>query len=230
MSIAHIAHLEDDVHEAAIVQMHLTQADFSVECFTSGLLCVRAVERSHFDACILDWLVPDMSGAEVIAALKLKLNHAMPPIIFLTGRDGVQDVVDMLEAGADDYITKPVIPVVLLARLHAVLRRKRIFQPSTLGIWAGLTVNFEQGEFSLEDCRVALGQEEKALALLLLQNIGALLTREHIMRVVFGMNEKIETRVLDVHVSHLRRKLNLRPEAGWRLAAVYGLGYRLERI
>jgi DNA-binding response OmpR family regulator len=227
-----IAYLEDEAEIAAATRDFLQQHGYQVTLFSKGLECARAVERGSFDVCLLDWAVPDMSGADVLTAIKLHLKEAAPPVVFLTGRDSEADMLQIFAAGADDYIVKPPHPALLLARLQAVLRRAGVTANANEAAqsWGDLSANFNRGTISLHGQVVSLGRHEAALAMLFLQNIGNLFSRERLIQNVFGLNEHVETRALDVHISTLRRKLELRPESGWRLVSVYGLGYRLERI
>ena len=119
-----IAYLEDEAETSTDVCVWLRDAGYEVELFVSGEACARAVVGERFDALLLDWMVPDLPGSEVLARLQIKLRQAMPPVIFATGRDSEDDIVHILMAGADDYIVKPFSRPILLARLQAVLRRK----------------------------------------------------------------------------------------------------------
>ena len=225
-----IAYLEDDVEAAATVSGWLREAGYEVEWFASGTACAQAVASEHFDACLFDWMVPDLPGTEVLARLQIKLRQAMPPVIFATGRDSETDVVDVLTAGADDYIVKPLSRPVLLARLQAVLRRKGSTPNASLKQdFGALTVEHGRRQFVRDGKVLTLTERETDLALHFFQNIGRLLTREHLIKVVWALTPNIDTRTIDVHVSTLRRKIGLTPEFGWRLVSIYGYGYRLER-
>lgn len=225
-----IAYLEDDAEAAASVCGWLREAGFEVEWFESGERCARAVTSERFDACLLDWIVPDLSGPEVLARLQIKLRQAMLPVIFATARDSEEDVVAVLTAGADDYLVKPLSRPLLLARLHAVLRRKGgVGRTPLIQDFGRLVVDHGRRQFALDGKLVSLTERETDLALYLFQNLGRLLTRDHLIRVVWALTPNIDTRTVDVHASVLRRKIGLTPEYGWRLASIYGHGYRLER-
>ncbi len=223
-----IAYLEDDAELATTVSRWLQDAGYEVECFASGAECGRAVESRRFDVCLFDWMVPDLSGIEVLARLQLKLRQAMPPVVFTTGRDGEADVVAVLTAGADDYLVKPLSRPLLLARLQAVMRRQS-GSSSLQQDFGRLSVDHGRRQISLDGQLLALTERETDLALYLFQNVGRALSRERLMQVVWALTPAVDTRTVDVHVSNLRRKLKLSPEFGWRLVAIYGHGYRLER-
>ncbi len=223
-----IAFLEDNISFAQDIVMTLTQAGHEVTHFESGRACLNAVSSNQFDLCLLDWEVPDMSGPEVLASLKLK-GH-FPPTIFMTGRDAEEDIVQVIEAGADDYIVKPPNNSVLLARIKALHRRVNATgNQDPVVKYGNLTVNFDNRKFELNAAAVKLTEKETELALYFFGQIGTLLSRSHLIKVVWGTTPDIDTRTIDVHVSHLRSKLGLLPQFGWRLISVYHQGYRLER-
>ena len=224
-----IAYLEDDVESATTVCAWLQDAGYDVEWFSSGEKCARSVANEHFDVCLFDWNVPDLPGIEVLARLKIQLRQAMPPVIFATGRDAEQDVVDVLTAGADDYIVKPLSRPVLLARLYAVVRRRGNAPEARIQEYGRLVLDQGRRQFSLDGKRLTLTERETDLALHLFQNIGRLLTRDHLITAIWAVTSEIDTRTVDVHISALRRKLGLTPEFGWRLVSIYGHGYRLEQ-
>lgn len=225
-----IAYLEDDADVAASVAGWLQDAGHAVEHFVSGVECARAVEARRFDLCLFDWMVPDLAGPEVLARLQLKLRKGMPPVVFTTGRDGEDDVVAMLSAGADDYLVKPLSRPLLLARLLAVTRRQNAGEALALRQAFGrLMVNHGRRQVYVDGQLCVLTERETDLALYLFQNVGRALSREHLIQVVWALAPEVDTRTVDVHVSSLRRKLKLNPEFGWRLVSIYGHGYRLER-
>lgn len=169
-----------------------------------------------------------MSGLETIAWARENLP-SRPPVLLLTSRSAEADVVTGLNAGADDYVVKPVQPEVLLARVNALLRRSYPDRP------AGGLETFGDYGFNLPAETVTVGGEvlsltakEFGLALLLFRNTHRALSRSHILEAVWGRNPNLPTRTLDVHISRIRAKLNLRPANGFRLVPVYSYGYRLE--
>ena len=224
-----IAFLEDNIAFAQHIVAILETAGHEVTHFSSGRLCLNAVTSNQFDLCLLDWEVPDMSGPEVLSSLKLKGNF--PPTIFMTGRDAEEDVVQMIEAGADDYIVKPPNASVLIARVNALYRRNHAndYQEAVV-TYGNLTVDSEKRKFEINGEPVKLTEKETELALYFFSQVGTLLSRAHLIKVVWGTTPEIDTRTIDVHVSHLRSKLGLLPQHGWRLISVYHQGYRLEKL
>lgn len=224
-----IAFLEDDAAFAVNIIEWLEQAGHSVSWFRSGRECVRALSDERYDLCLFDWMLPDISGPDVMASLKLK--GTLPPVLFLTGRDGEEDVVQVIQAGADDYMVKPPARSVLIARIHAVARRcSAQLRPEPVQDFGAVKVDFGSRKFELGGQPVKLTEKETELALYFFGRVGMLLPRGHLIQVVWGSSPDIDTRTVDVHVSHLRGKLKLVPENGWRLTSVYRQGYRLERV
>jgi two-component system, OmpR family, response regulator RegX3 len=224
-----IAFLEDDITFADNIVTMLSAAGHEVVHFVSGRDCLKAISSTPFDVCILDWEVPDMLGTEVLASLKLKGNY--PPTIFLTGRDAEEDIAQVIESGADDYIVKPPSANVLIARVNALYRRANPTKNLMTSINHGhLSIDFSKRKFEVGGVLAKLTEKETELALYFFGQQGVLLSRAHLTKVVWGTTPDIDTRTIDVHVSHLRNKLKLLPEHGWRLVSVYHHGYRLEKL
>jgi two-component system, OmpR family, response regulator RegX3 len=224
-----IVFLEDDTSFAAEIVLKLQAAGHQVTHFAAGRACLKALNEFQYDLALLDWEVPDMTGAEILQSLKIKGN--CPPVIFLTGRDAEEDVVAMMNAGADDYIVKPPSANVLIARINALYRRTNLHEAElSVKIFGNLTIDFAKRNFSIDNQTVKLTEKEIDLALCFFSQVGVLLSRAHLTKVVWGTTPDIDTRTLDVHVSHLRNKLKLMPENGWRLVSVYHQGYRLETV
>ena len=224
-----IAFLEDDINFAAMVVEWLQEAGHQVDLFSSGHECLRAFNDRRYALCLFDWSLPDMEGVAVMESLKLK--GKLPPVIFLTGHDAEEDVMKVLNAGADDYIVKPPHQSILLARINAVARRSYpSSDPADVLKVGNLEVDFKLRKIKLNQDEVKLTDKENELALYILANQGALLPRVHLLQVVWGSTANVDTRTIDVHISHLRSKLGLLPENGWRLSSIYQQGYRLERL
>lgn len=224
-----IALLEDDLAFAGTVLEWLRAADFEVDHFKMGVDFLRKFPHTQYDLCIFDWTLPDMEGPDVMVSIKLRVSK-LPPIIFFTGRSEEEDVIRVMDAGADDYVVKPASRPLLLARINALLRRTSA-QLLTESVYefGPIMLDTKQHIATLAGEEVKLTDKEFDLALYFLKNEGALLSRTHLMNVVWGASSDIETRKVDVHVSHLRTKLKLTPENGWKLTSIYQQGYRLER-
>ena len=225
-----LAVLDDDRTQTDLVCQVLTASGHTCHPFQSGKEMLNQLRRESFDMLIIDWQVPDLSGADVLRWAREKLPPALP-VLFMTSRSGEDDIVAGLAAGADDYMIKPIRRGELVARVQALLRRayptqnaieqiqfsQYIFEPRT----GRLLVNAEP---------VELTQKEFDLALLLFRNLGRPLSRAYILEAVWSRDVEIPSRTMDTHVSRVRTKLQLRPENGFRLAPVYSYGYRLEQV
>ena len=225
-----IAILEDDTSLSRLYQNWLEEDGHTCQCYENGKSFLKALSRESFDLAILDWELPDMTGADVLQKIRQQLDWPMP-VIFATNRNDEADIVFALKSGADDYMIKPVKQQELLARLIALGRRSGMLSPDNSEINtapykldpADLTASFDAGS-------VVLTRKEYDLAVFLFKNHGRLLSRKHIMENVWGQSEDLNTRTVDTHVSAIRQKLQIGPERGWRLSSIYGHGYRLEKV
>ncbi|SIT41355.1 Two component transcriptional regulator, winged helix family [Paraburkholderia ribeironis] len=225
-----IAILEDDPVQAVFVANALSAAGHGCHQFARGQALVHALRRETFDLLILDWEIPDMTGKEVLQWIK-KSGPERLPVIFMTAYGREDDITSILDAGADDYLVKPVGAGVLLARVSALLRRVYAMNPvATKELFGEFEFDLPAGQVSKNGVPVPLTQREFALALLLFQNLGRPLSRAHVAELVWRQAADVPSRTMDTHISCLRTKLGLRPENGYRLAPIYGYGYRLEQL
>jgi two-component system, OmpR family, response regulator RegX3 len=225
-----IALLEDDPDQVALFNEWLKIAGHSCENFDNGKLFVRKVKRDSYDALILDWMVPDMDGFQVLRWVRENFDWRIP-IVFVTARDLEDDIVRALEEGADDYIVKPAKQRELLARLNAVVRRAAPVDEGQTSIASEpFLIDLANHQIQRNGERIEVTQKEYELIVFLFRNIGRVLSRAHILESVWGRNPDINTRTVDTHVSRIRSKLSLAPEQGWKLSSIYQHGYRLEKI
>lgn len=225
-----VAILEDDPDQSAIVSMWLIDAGYSVSVQAESSEFIRAIRRDSFDLYLLDWIVPELSGIEVLRKLRNEMGDNTP-VIVATVKDKEQNIVRALEAGADDYIVKPMNQGELLARVAAILRRAGFGTAvnDTFDV-SPYVLDIRKQGLSLDGEEISLTNREFELAVLLFRNAGKLLSRSHILEAIWGIdNNSVSTRTVDTHVSRLRKKLNLNEGNGWKLTAVYQHGYRIER-
>lgn len=224
-----IAYLEDDPDQAALIRRWLEGAGHVCHHFERGHALRRSLARESFDLYLLDWHLPDSDGLEMLKELQTRAPGA--PVIFVTARDRDDDIVRALQAGADDFIAKPVRQGELLARIEALARRLRGPQPMSQVVEAP-PYRLDRPARTVERAgeRIDLTDKEYALAEFLFLRAGQVVSRQHLLEAVWGLQAKTATRTLDTHMSRLRTKLQLGGEHGWRIASVHQFGYRLQRV
>ena len=225
-----IAILEDDPSQMELLVHWLQLAGHHAHAFERGAALLRALEHETFDALLLDWNVPEVSGIEVLKHIRQQLDSGIP-ILFITARTDEVDVVSALRQGADGYLVKPMRRLELLARLQAVTRRSAAEASESQRLEVDVfRVDFAARRLLRDNQPLELTAKDFDLAVLFLRNVGRLLSRGHLRESVWSAKVAVSSRTLDTHVSRIRNKLLLMPEHGWRLAAVYGYGYRLVRL
>jgi len=178
---------------------------------------------------LLDWVLPDMSGIEVLEKVRTEFDD-FTPVVIATAKDEEQSIVRGLEAGADDYLVKPVRRAELVARVAAVLRRTAGLAREQLDV-APYSLNLNNNTVSLHGQTISLTNREFDLALFFFRNAGKMVSRSHLLEAIWGIeNKAVSTRTVDTHVSRLRKKLKLGTDNGWVLSAIYQHGYRMERV
>jgi two-component system response regulator RegX3 len=228
----HIGLLEDENQLAQHVCEILEAAGHTVSVFGNGEDIVKAIGRDTFDLFVLDWRVPRISGIEVLKHIR-EIRGLQEPVMFLTNRNYEQDIIEALNAGADDYCTKPVRPQEFLARVSALLRRTypEHKHEDTTRILLGYKFNKIDNSVVFNDQRVVLSEKELKLALFLFENHERAMSRERLLQEIWGGSGDALSRSLDVHVSWLRKKLDLAATSQtWRLKPIYGFGYRLMAV
>ncbi|MDX1802819.1 MAG: response regulator transcription factor [Alcanivorax sp.] len=225
-----IAYLEDDKAQAELVSHWLQEAGHSCVHLASGREFMSLLRRDTFDLLVLDWEVPDMNGYAVLEEVRASGNRT--PILFATQRDDESSIVGALTQGADDYMVKPTKQAELLARITALGRRAGVAEMDEdtalqIGPW---TIDRGRRQILLDEQPVKLTDKDFELACYLFQNVGKLMSRAHLLEKVWGIMTPIESRTVDVHISRIRRSLEIRPERGYRIKTVYQHGYRLEPV
>ena len=222
--------IEDEPTLSRLLSYNLTQEGYDttvVEHSTEGL---QTALQHKFDLIILDIMLPGMNGFEILN--RLHQNGVRTPVIILTARNAEEEVVQGLKHGADDYITKPFGVAELLARVSAVLRRTQNEAPkpnlsNEKVIQAGeLSIYPEKYEVNVKGQPISLRPKEFEVLLYLVQRPGMVISRDDLMNVVWGFDYIGGQRTVDVHVSSLRKKLELEQQSV-RIESIRGVGYKL---
>lgn len=224
--------VEDEPTLARLLSYNLSQEGYETRLVDHGGEGLQAALQGSFDLIILDIMLPGMNGFEVLS--KLRQKGCKTPVIILTARNAEDEVVQGLKAGADDYITKPFGVAELLARVSAVMRRSGSEQLSELGETgtekviraADLSIYPEKYEVVLHGEQIQLRPKEFEVLLYLVQRPGVVISRDDLMNVVWGFDYVGGQRTVDVHVSSLRKKLEMNQETV-QIDSVRGLGYKL---
>lgn len=217
--------VEDDPRIRGALVLGLTDEGYEVVEAGSGESALRSIAQEDFDVVLLDLMLPGMDGFSVCRTVRARGDL---PIIMITARSGSEDVVRGLEAGADDYVTKPVVASELAARIRALLRRARPAQPTPAVIPAGdVEIHPDRGIATRGGLDVHLTLTELRLLTELATAAGSVVTREQLLERVWGYDYFGDTRLLDVHVRRLRRKVEDDPSDPKLVLTVRGLGYRI---
>ncbi|MBD3919786.1 response regulator transcription factor [Paenibacillus sp. PR3] len=223
--------IEDEPTLARLLSYNLTQEGYETTVIDHGGEGLQAALQRSFDLIILDIMLPGMNGFEILT--RLRQHGIRTPIIILTARNAEEEVVQGLKHGADDYITKPFGVAELLARVSAVLRRtqqdegKATIESNEKVITAGdLSIFPEKYEVVLNGETVPLRPKEFEVLLYLVQRPGMVITRDDLMNIVWGFDYIGGQRTVDVHVSSLRKKLELGQQSV-QIESIRGVGYKL---
>lgn len=217
---------EDDIRE--LIAFNLEMSNFEVLKARDGEEAIQIAEKELPDTIILDVMLPGMDGFEVCRYLKKNVSTKEIPIIMLTARSEDSDVVTGLELGADDYITKPFSPRILIARVHAAVRRRsetgETLTPRQIKIH-DILIDFPRHEVYVKSENVNLSATEFAILKFLATNPGWVFSRSQIIDAVKGGNYPVTPRSVDVQILGLRKKLG---NEGRFIETVRGVGYRLQ--
>ena len=223
--------LEDDKDQADLLLAWLEEANHQCDVYHDGNSFIRAYKQDSYDLALLDWMVPNLTGLEVLKHLREHVDSVIP-VVFITQRDSEEDIVAALEAGADDYMAKPVRHKETMARVNAIARRMGFGDENTSDNYSfpPYKIDTKLRQVSLDGDVVEMTQKEYELTLFMFKNLGRVISRGHLLEMVWGTSSKLNTRTVDTHVSRLRTKLKLDTQEYWQLTSVYRHGYRLENI
>ena len=215
--------VDDEPSIVQLARLYLEREGFRIAAVGDGQSALTAVGREHPALVVLDVMLPKLDGFEVCRRLRAENNSTS--ILMLTARDEDIDKILGLELGADDYLTKPFNPRELVARVKAILRRSERKTDDSAPIHLGdLTIDLARREVRVDSRILDLRTQEFDLLLALAEHRGRVLSREQILQKAWGFDFYGQTRTVDVHVAHLRRKLE---PSSVKIETVTGVGYKL---
>ncbi len=228
--------VDDEKEIADLIEVYLQNENMDVYKFYSGEDALVCIESMDFDLAILDVMLPDISGLSICQAIRSK--ECTYPIIMLTAKDGETDKITGLTLGADDYITKPFLPLELIARIKAQLRRyKKYNVNSVIPIttekilkYAGLVMNLKTYECQLDGKNLALTPTEFSIMRILLENKGSVVRSEELFHEVWQEEYYSKSNnTITVHIRHLREKMEDIGDNPKYIKTVWGVGYKIEK-
>lgn len=221
----HIYIVEDDKNIREIEMFALKNSGYAVEEFENAKSFFSKTAEKVPDLVLLDIMLPDMDGLEIVKKLRSRPDTVRIPIILVTAKATELDKVKGLDIGADDYLTKPFGVMELISRVKALLRRSRALQDDKQLVIGDITLDSERREVHVGGELCELTFKEFELLKLLMVNAGIVLHRDTIMSDVWGTDYEGESRTLDMHIKTLRQKLG---EAGNMIKTVRNVGYKME--
>lgn len=215
----HILIVEDEAGIVQFLQQGLEEEGYTITSASDGLKGFELSQKENFDLILLDWMLPKMTGLELCKSIRLK--NTTTPIIFLTAKDTVQETIEGLKAGANDYIKKPFSFDELVERIKIHFRNQNEDEVLTLGT---IKIDTAQHRVLVNEIEVALTQREFELLTYLVKNKGKVCTRTQIIEDVWDIHFEYDTGVIDVFMNAIRKKLNLKIEQDY-IKTVRGVGY-----
>ncbi|REE89093.1 winged helix family two component transcriptional regulator [Paenibacillus taihuensis] len=215
---------EDDETLGELTEHQLKRQYHVVDWMKDGLQAKEAIKAGSYDVYVLDWMLPEMTGLELVREIRSREDHT--PILLLTARDAVQDRVEGLRAGADDYMIKPFAFEELEARLFALSRRQdRDYQSSDTLCLGDITAHLSKFTVTRAGTAIALARREFQLLVCLMRHAGQVLSREQLLDQVWGLGSDVTLNAVDATIKLLRKKVD-GPYESKCIQSVYGAGYR----
>ncbi|HEY4318983.1 MAG TPA: phosphate regulon transcriptional regulator PhoB [Herbaspirillum sp.] len=216
--------VEDEPSISELLRFMLQDANYAVVVAFDSKQALTHIAKELPDAVLLDWMLPDTSGLNLLSQLRNDARTATLPIIMLTARGMEEDKVKGLDYGADDYVTKPFSPKELVARIQALLRRKTPERGKKVLVHGTIRIDTERFEVMVGDTPVTLDQSEFKLLRFLAAHPDRIFSRAQLLDKVWGDHAFIEERTIDVHIMRLRKSLGT---AADHIKTVRGIGYKL---
>ncbi|MBO3443284.1 MULTISPECIES: winged helix-turn-helix domain-containing protein [Clostridia] len=222
--------IDDEIHIVELLKFNLETSNYDVDYAYDGIDGYIKAKETKPDLILLDWMLPNISGIEILKKIRSDKFLKQIPVIMLTAKNMENDKVEGLEIGADDYITKPFSVKELLARISSVLRRYNINGQSAESILStgNLKVDLNKHEVYKGTEKIELTLKEFELLKLLIENKGKVLSRNHLLDKIWGYEYYGETRTVDVHIRYLRKKIEGDSSSEKYIQTIRGVGYKVD--
>lgn len=204
----------------------LEQMGFAARGFSDGISMLNELESERPKLIILDIMLPEMDGIEILKKIRSNSKYKDIPVIMATAKGTEMDKIEGLNSGADDYLVKPFGIMEMVARVKAVLRRSEKEESKDVIVAGSISLKVKEHTVMVDSEKIELTHKEFALLKLLMENSGIVFSRDDIMNSIWGTEYVGETRTVDMHIKTLRQKLK---NAGGQIKTVIGVGYRLEK-
>lgn len=222
--------VEDDKSISDLISLHLKKNNFEYLVVHNGEDALSHLDNFMPDFIILDWMIPGLSGLEVLRRIRNKQEYKNLPILMLTAKNSEQDKIISFESGLDDYITKPFLPSELIARVKAILKRTSQSNQDHESLnFDEIKINTSQKKAFRGERRLNLGPTEFKILFFLLKNKQKVFSREQILNKIWPNQVNVEIRTVDVHIRRLRKELNKNGEKDL-IRTVRSAGYSIDSI
>ncbi len=220
--------VEDDGSMAMGLEFNLRSEGFEVKVCPDGESGLEALKEGPYDLLVLDWMLPGIDGLEVLR--RLRSQNVNIPILLLTARDSKDDIVEGLDAGADDFLTKPFDLNILLARIRSLLRSRSWLAakgaPADEARFADVHINFDTFDAIVAGKAVRLSYKEAMIMKLFWERRGQVVTREELLQKVWGIEGFFQSRTVDNHIVQLRKIFEKNPKHPRLILSIHGSGYK----
>jgi DNA-binding response OmpR family regulator len=222
--MSNILLVEDEAHIRDLISYNLKKDGFQIIEADNANDALIVLEDATIDLILLDLMLPGLTGMQFLSILKRVPEHADIPVIIISARDTEKEIIAALEAGSDDYLTKPFSMNMLRARIKAIFRRGPKKEATSLS-YSGINVDTGSHEVTVSGRGVSLTKKEFDLLTLFIQNPKRVYTRNQLLNSIWGYDTDVYTRTVDAHISSLRKKLG---EKGHLIKSIPKIGYRID--
>jgi len=226
MSDKRILVVDDEEHIVELIKFNLEKNGYKVITADNGRDALEIAKEQHPDLVLLDLMLPGIDGLEVCKEIRKEASISNMPIIMITAKGEELDKILGLELGADDYITKPFSVRELIARSKAILRRTTVKYEDNNFKFGNITIDFQKHEVKKDGEKIELTLKEFELLEILIKNKGRVMTRDFLLDKIWGYEYVGETRTVDVHVRHLRQKVEKDDKNPVYIQTIRGIGYK----